>query len=77
MVWKYYGINCWTSPCHLCTEANVSSECKFTKQLPINHDLIEVKEGWCFSVSQRKFVLNPIGDTNIGKESPRAFIEAY
>ena len=50
-------------------------ECEFTKQLRINHDLIEVKEGWCFSVSQRKFVLNPIGDTNIGKESPRAFID--
>ena len=37
-------------------------ECEFTKELRINYDLIEVKEGWCFSVSQRKFVLNPIGD---------------
>ena len=50
-------------------------ECEFMKQLRINYDLIEVNGGWCFSVSQRKFVLHPIKGTEIGKESPRAYIE--
>ena len=50
-------------------------ECEFMKQLRINYDLIEVNGGWCFSISQRKFVLHPIKDTDIGKESPRAHIE--
>lgn len=49
-------------------------ECEFTKQLRLNYDLIEVNGGWCFSISQRKFVLNPIADTDIGKESPRAYM---
>ena len=50
-------------------------ECEFMKQLRINYDLIEVNGGWCFSISQRKFVLHPVKDTDIGKESPRAYIE--
>ena len=50
-------------------------ECEFTKELRINYDLIEVKEGWCFSISQQKFVLHPIGHNDIGKESPGAFID--
>ncbi|KAL9984099.1 hypothetical protein ACROYT_G006358 [Oculina patagonica] len=48
-------------------------ECKFTSQLKINYDLIEVSEGWCFSSSKRKFVQNPIRE--IEKESPRACVE--
>ena len=48
-------------------------ECEFTKQLRINYDLIEVSNGWCFSLSQRTFVQNPIQE--IGKESPRAFVQ--
>ena len=50
-------------------------ECEFTKQLGINYDLIEVNGGWCFSLSQRKFVLHPIKKTEIGRESPRAYID--
>ena len=46
-------------------------ECEFVKQLRVNYDLIEVNGGWCFSISQRKFVLHPIKSTEIGKESPR------
>ena len=48
-------------------------ECKFTQQLRINYDLIEVLDGWCFSLSQRRFVQNPIKE--IGKECPRAFVQ--
>ena len=36
-------------------------ECEFTQQLRINYDLIEVLDGWCFSLSQRRFVQNPRG----------------
>ena len=50
-------------------------ECEFMRQLRINYDLIEVNGGWCFSVSQRKFVLHPIQGKEIGKESPSAYIE--
>jgi len=50
-------------------------ECEFMKQLRINYDLIEVNGGWCFSVSQRKFLFHPIQGTEIGKESPKAYIE--
>ena len=48
-------------------------ECEFTSQLSINYDLIEVSDGWFFSVSKREFVENAIRD--VGKESPRAFVE--
>lgn len=60
---------------HKLVEILGDKECEFTKELRINYDLIEVKEGWCFSISQRKFVLHPIGHNDIGKESPRAFID--
>ena len=50
-------------------------ESDFIKQMRINYDLIEVNGGWCFSISQRKFVSNPIKESDIGKESPMAFIE--
>ena len=50
-------------------------ECEFTKQLRVNYDLIEVNGRWCFSISHRKFVLHPIKSTEIGKESPRAYID--
>ena len=47
-------------------------ECEFTKKLKINYDLIEVSNSWCFSLSRRAFVLNPIKE--IGVASPRAFL---
>ena len=50
-------------------------ECEFMKQMRINYDLIEVNGGWCFSIIQRKFVLHPVKDADIGKESLRAYIE--
>jgi len=49
-------------------------DCEFMKHLRINYDLIEVNGGWCFSVSQRKFVFHPIKETDFGKEFPRAYI---
>ena len=48
------------------------AECELTSQLEVNYDLIEVSDGWCFSLSRRTFVHNPL--TEVGKESPRAFV---
>ena len=47
-------------------------ECEFFTQLNVNCDLIEGSGGWCFSISQRKFVQNAIKE--VGKDSPRAFL---
>ena len=49
-------------------------ECELGKQLKINYDLIEVLDGWCFSISKREFVENAISHSDIGRESPRAFV---
>ena len=50
-------------------------ECEFVRQLRIQYDLIEVTGGWCFSISQRKFVFEPMKDADIGKESPRVYFD--
>ena len=49
-------------------------ESEFGKQLKINYDLIEVLDGWCFSISRREFVENAISNLDIGRESTRAFV---
>ena len=49
-------------------------ESEFGKQLKINYNLIEVLDGWCFSISRREFVENAISHSDIGRESPRAFV---
>ena len=49
-------------------------ECELGKQLKINYDLIEVLDGWCFSISKRELVENAISHSDIGRESPRAFV---
>ena len=45
------------------------------QQLEIDHDLIEVSDGWCLSLSQRQFVHAPIQAADEGKISPRAFVQ--
>lgn len=51
------------------------SESEFGKQMQIDFDLIEVSDGWCFSLSRREFVENAICHTDVGRTSPRAFVE--
>ena len=46
-------------------------ECKLTRPIRINCDLIEVSNGWCFSISMRQFEVNPVKEC----ETPRGFIE--
>ena len=41
--------------------------------LIINYDLIEVKDGRCWSISRRDFVEDAIEEQQVGKISPRAF----
>lgn len=43
------------------------------RQLKILHDLIEVNDGWCLSISQRRFVKEPMSDDQVGNSSPRAY----
>lgn len=45
------------------------------KQIKVNHDLIEVKNGWCLSLSQRKFIPQPIANEDVGKVTPRGYFE--
>ena len=47
-------------------------ESEFPRQLKINYDLIEVSDGFCFSISERRFVENAIRDSEVGRETPRA-----
>ena len=50
-------------------------ESEFPRQLKINYDLIEVSDGFCFSISERRFVENAIRDSEVGRETPRAYVE--
>ena len=47
--------------------------CELFQPLVIDYDLIEVKNGFCWSVKNRAFVENPIEVRQIGKLSPRRF----
>ena len=64
-----------TSECFKLDNLLSDRESEFGKQLKINYDyLIEVLDGWCFSISRREFVENAISHSDIGRESPRAFV---
>ena len=47
--------------------------CELFAPLIINHDLIEVNDGWCWSINRRSFLESAIQDHQIGKVSPGAF----
>ena len=48
--------------------------CEFFPQLTLDLDLIEVQEGKCFKISQRKFIDRPFTQKDFRKISPRMFI---
>ena len=48
--------------------------CEIIEQLTFNNDLIEVSNGFCFSVIQRRFIPCPLVPSMRGKISPRAFV---
>ena len=47
--------------------------CELFAPLVIDYDLIEVNDGWCWSIKKRSFVNGVIRGAQIGKVSPRAF----
>jgi len=47
--------------------------CELFAPLTIDYDLIEVINGWCWSIKRKDFVNGAIRDHQIGKVSPRAF----
>ena len=52
-------------------------ECEVIKKTKFNWDLIEVKDGNCFSISNHDFIECPINLKDIGIISPRAFPSYY
>jgi hypothetical protein len=44
------------------------------KQIKFDLDLIEVSNGFCFSISKRALMANAIPSSKIGKLSPLAFV---
>ena len=53
------------------------NECELIPQIRSNWDLIEVKDGYCFSISKRDFIECPIETRDVGKISPRAYAPYY
>ena len=47
--------------------------CELFSPLIIDYDLIEVSDGWCWSIKRRSFVQDAIQDHQIGQVSPRAY----
>ena len=47
--------------------------CEAIRPIRINYNLIEVNEGLCWSVKERKFIEQTIKDSAIGLVSPRPF----
>ena len=52
-------------------------ECELITQIRFNWDLVEVKNGYCFSISKQDFIKCPIETRDIGKISPRAYAPYY
>jgi len=50
-------------------------ESEFPRQLRINYDFVEVSDGLCFSISERRFVENAIRDSEVSRETPRVYVE--
>ena len=48
--------------------------CEIIQQIKFDLDLIEVANGYCFSIKTRSFIPCPIPSSKLGKLSPRAFV---
>ena len=48
--------------------------CEIIPQIQFDLDLIEVSNGYCFSIKSRGFIPCPIPSSKLGKLSPRAFV---
>ena len=63
--------------CRKIIEIMSHNECELIPQIRSNWDLIEVKDGYCFSISKRDFIECPIETRDVGKISPRAYAPYY
>ncbi|KAL9974212.1 hypothetical protein ACROYT_G011226 [Oculina patagonica] len=54
-------------------EILANPHCEVIRPLCVDYDLIEVNEGQCWSIKERRFLENAIKDKNIGHVTPRAF----
>ena len=48
--------------------------CEIIQQIKFDVNLIEVSNGYCFSIKSRKFIECPIAESMQGKLSPRSFV---
>ena len=63
--------------CRKIIEIMSHHECELIPQIRFDWDLIELKDGYCFSISKRDFIECPIETRDIGKISPRAYAPYY
>ena len=49
-------------------------QCEVFPQVKIDFNFIEVSNGYCFKISERKFVSCPFSSEDFRKISPRAFV---
>ena len=50
-------------------------KCSIVKQMQTDHNLIEVlPTGTCFDIEEKRFVCDPLGESDIEKITPRAFV---
>ena len=63
--------------CRKIIEIMSHHECELIPQIRFDWDLIEVKDGYCFSTSKRDFIECPIETRDIGKISPRVYAPYY
>ncbi|KAJ7373588.1 hypothetical protein OS493_011193 [Desmophyllum pertusum] len=54
-------------------EILANPHCEVIRPLCVDYNLIEVNEGQCWSVKERRFLENAIEDKDIGRVTPRAF----
>ena len=63
--------------CRKMIEIMCHPDCELIRQIKFNWDLIEVKDGYCFSIGRRDFIECPIEGKNVGHISPRAYAPYY
>jgi len=50
-----------------------NSHCEVIRPLCVDYNLIDVNDGKCWSIKERRFLENVIADKDIGHVTPRAF----
>ena len=54
-------------------EILANPHCQVIRPLCVDYNLIEVNDGWCWSIKERRFLENAVKDKDIGHVTPRAF----